>query len=166
MYKKILINLYYGGFYNAGFISYSKVKKMEVSEDKEILTNIFEYGIPHSNEAIEDAFTYFHSDEFDADDLLKSNYSTKRDFFKFLKERAEEEDFEFVESIGLSSIYNEDLDEIFVEYMSNIQDLLKGILKKKDLEYGIDEYDFYLKFEECEYDEEKVFKIEAPFKEF
>lgn len=167
MYKKLLVNLYEGGFYNAGFISLTNVKKMEDSKDKEVLLNIFKYGIANDNEKIEDAFIYFKSDDFKPEsDLVKSDYSTENKFHKLLSEKSQERDCDFFEELDLISVYSEDLDEIFVDYISSISEILKSILKKKEIEEGIDEYDFYLKFEECEYDEEKVLKIDAPFKEF
>lgn len=158
MYKKILINLYHSGFYNAGYISHSKVKKMEDSGEKEILLNIFKYGIPYTNAEIEEAFSLNCEDG--------ENEEKRCELYKILKEQALNFDYSLAEELDLPSIFDENMEEIFVEDMFAIQNIIKSILSKKEINEGVDEFEFFSKFEEEDFDEDKVFKIEAPFKEF
>lgn len=167
MYKKILINMCYSGFFNAGFVSLSRVKKMDDCEEKDLLLNIFKYNIINNNEELEDAYEQFHADDYEYEEVIdKEKYIKKKDFYNLLSERSKNKDFDFLSSVCIESVFNKELEEVYISDMGEFEEVLRSIFSKKYLEDDFDEAEAYEKFENLEFDTENVLKIEAQFRDF
>lgn len=145
MYEQLLVGFFSGGFFDAGFIDLSSVENMDDCEDKEILLNIFKYGLACTDEELLDEFEDSEFTDFDS-------------FLKFLADKFKRKDLKFFtnENFYLASVLDKDRD-LYINNSESIIKIFKSIFKES---HAPNEDEDIIKFEKYKkYDKKKVLKV-------